>query len=172
MCLCSAYMLPCCHHKIPHLLFQFFILFKNVCIICSLRAIFYRFVLRTSELIVTFMTTTRIHSVIWIGEEWKLKILAFPLFSVYVSFIFISINFPVFPSSLFSPESQRRNNAIKINSQQRHANNNKMRKKAKRVLNIFMIIMEIYQKRLPSSRLHCPAQSHMIEMRVGVCKAV
>lgn len=60
---------------------------------------------------------------------------------------------------------QRRNNAIKINSRQRHANNNK---KEERVLNIFMIIMEIYQKWL-RRRLHCPsAQSH-VSKNVKLC---
>lgn len=66
------YMLPCCHHKVPH--FCFFRFWKYENNLLAARDFFcYGFVWETREeqkrqLIVTFMTTTRVHSFIWIGK--------------------------------------------------------------------------------------------------------
>ena len=142
-------MLPCCHHKIPHFSVSFQQK-KNVCIICSLRAIFYRVHVKweaTATDCYIYDNDSR-HSFIWFkrgrNKKWRGKFFFFSVFPFMFHSI-SSINFPTMPNATSHRISfffagcwgggmQRRNNAIKKNSQQRHANNNKKEKTSAKYL--------------------------------------
>lgn len=183
MCLCWAYMLPCCHHNIPH-----FCSLKKIslCNLLAARNILSFSLRRSVTESESFMTTTRIHSFIHLNLEERTEI-----FSPFVQRLrsFSSINsqqclrfFPSFSFCGDEAECGKRNNAVKVNSQRkrndRHNKTGREVREAQRqtgVLNIFMIIMEIYQKFVAVDFI-APAQSHVNEVggseREEECKAV